>query len=59
MNEDLKQPQNTVMRGKKTRLSHFEGVVFDGFDDVSKEHLGRDCVAVVDDRLAVGPIPAV
>lgn len=44
---------------RTVKSSHFEGVVFDGFDDVSEEHFGRDCVAVVDDRLAVGPIPAV
>lgn len=57
MNEVLQQPQNTVMR--EIKVSHFESEVFDGFDDVSEEHFGRDCVAVVDNRLAVGPIPAV
>lgn len=44
---------------KKQLLSHFEGVVFDGFDDVVEEHFGRDCVAVVDYGLAVWPVPAV
>lgn len=44
---------------RTVKSSHFEGVVFDGFDDVSEEHFGGDCVAVVDDRLTVGPIPAV
>lgn len=57
MNQDLKQPQNTGM--SENKLSHFEGVVFYGFDDVSEKHFGCDCVAVVDNWLAVGPIPAV
>ncbi len=40
-------------------LTYFEGVVFDGFDDVSEEHFGCECVAVINNRLAVSPIPTV
>lgn len=40
-------------------LTYLEGKVFDGFDDVSEEHLGCKCVAMVNDRLAVSPIPTV
>lgn len=56
-NEDLNQQQNAEMR--EIKLSHFEGVVFDGFDDVPEEHFGGDGVTMVDNRLAVGPVPAV
>lgn len=40
-------------------VTYFEGVVLDGFDDVSEEHFGCERVAVVNDRLAVSAIPAV
>ena len=36
-----------------------EGVLVDGLDDVFEEDLGGQGVAVVDDGLAVLPIPAV
>lgn len=39
--------------------AYFEGVVLDGLDDVPEEHSGCEGVAVVDDRLAVGTVPAV
>lgn len=40
-------------------LTYFEGVIFDGFYDVFEEHFGCECVAVVNNRLAVSPVPAV
>ena len=39
--------------------THFEGVLFNGLDDVFEEDLGRERVAVVDDGLSVGSVPAV
>lgn len=40
-------------------LTYFEGVLFDGFDDVSENHFGCECVAVVNNRLSISPIPTV
>lgn len=40
-------------------VTYFEGVVFDSFDDISEEHFGCECVAVVNNRLAVRAIPTV
>lgn len=39
--------------------AHLEGVVPDGPDHVAEEDLGGEGVAMIDDRLLVGPIPAV
>ena len=39
--------------------AYFEGVVFDGLDDISEEHFGCEGVAMVDDGLPARPVPTV
>lgn len=40
-------------------LTHFEGVIFNGFDDIFEEHFGCEGVAVINDRLSIASVPAV
>lgn len=40
-------------------VAYFKSILLDDLDDVLEEHLGRERVAVVDDWLSVGSVPAV
>ena len=44
---------------RRAVLGHAEGVVSDRLDDVPEQDLRRERVAVEDDRLVVGTVPAV
>lgn len=43
----------------QSHLTYSEGVVFNGFDNVSEEHFGGESVAVVNNRLSVSAVPTV
>lgn len=56
---------NVLRRGKsKTSkvseyLTYFEGVVFDGFDNIFEEHFGCERMAMVNNRFSISPVPTV
>lgn len=58
-NRQHQQPDTSCPTGHIQYLTYFEGVFFDGFDDVFEEHFRCECIAVVNNRLAISPIPTV